>query len=239
MNIKMVHDFNLKESDFDKIQKRLSKQIIIKNRLDIKDVKIVAGIDIAYTDEGEEQTGTCSVMIFDYNTLEVIEKQSAVGRITTPYVPGYLSFREIPLILEALKKVEHNPDILVFDGNGILHPNKIGLASHISLFLDKPTIGIAKNYFGMGEMTYEKPENIVGAFNWLEYNNEKLGIALRSKIDAKEVFVSPGNYIDFDQMYEIILHFCSKDGRIPMVTRLPDIETRVLRQKYLENKKYQ
>lgn len=233
MNIKMIHEFNVSENNFKSIQKKLSEKIIVKNRLNIKDVKKVAGIDIAYLNKGDIQIGFCSVIVFDYETYSIIERQSAIGCITTPYKPGYLSFREIPLVLDTLKKLEHEPDILVFDGNGILHPQKIGLASHISLFLDKPTIGVAKSYFNLDEIFYDKPENKVGAFSPIIVNSEKLGIALTSKKDTKPVFVSPGNYIDFDQMYEVILHFCTKDGRIPMVTRLPDIETRILRKQYV------
>ena len=147
MKIKEVHNFDVyEESKFINIQNDLKKKIVLKNTFDKNNIKLVAGVDLAYWEENNKQYGTCCIVVIDYNTKEVVEKVNSVGEIKVPYIPGFLAFRELPLVIEASKKLVLEPDIFIFDGNGYLHFNHMGIATHASFFLDKPTIGVAKSY---------------------------------------------------------------------------------------------
>lgn len=151
MKIKEVHNFNIyEESEFIKIQNELKENIILKNTFDINSIRLVAGVDLAYWEDGNKQYGTCCIVIIDYNSKEVVEKVNSVGDIKVPYVPGFLDFRELPLVIEASKKLVE-PDVFIFDGNGYLHFNHMGIAKHASFLLNKPTIGVAKSYLRVNE----------------------------------------------------------------------------------------
>ena len=135
MEIKEVHKFNIyEESEFIKIQNELKKKIIIKNTFNKSSIRLVAGVDLAYIEAGNKHYGTCCIVVIDYNTKEIVEKVNSVGEIKVPYIPGFLAFRELPLIIEASKKLVLEPDLFIFDGNGYLHFNHMGIATHASFF---------------------------------------------------------------------------------------------------------
>ena len=147
MQIKEIHNFNIyEESKFIKIQNELKRKIVLKNSFNKIDINLVAGVDLAYWEIDNKQYGVCCIVIIDYNTKEIVEKVTSAGEINVPYVPGFLAFRELPLVIEASKKLVVEPDIFIFDGNGYLHFNHMGIATHASFFLNKPTIGVAKSY---------------------------------------------------------------------------------------------
>ena len=119
MEIKEVHNFNIyEESEFTEIQNELKKEIMLKNTFNKNNIRLVAGVDLAYWESENKQYGTCCIVVIDYNTKEVVEKVNSVGEIKVPYIPGFLAFRELPLIIEASKKLVVEPDIFIFDGNG-------------------------------------------------------------------------------------------------------------------------
>ena len=142
------------------------------------------------------------------------------------------------MVLEATKQIEATPDIFIFDGNGILHPKRIGIASHASFYLNKPCIGIAKTFFRVEEnLSFDMPDNYIGAStNIVSKNNEILGIALRTRQNCKPIFVSVGNYMSLENAKTIIMHCVNKESRIPIPTRLADIETHKLRKKFLDTR---
>lgn len=229
--MKKICDDLIKE--FDKQQLELKKEIKIKD-IDLSKIKTIAGIDIAYWEKDSIEYGGCSIVILDYKTKKIIEKVEYVGKIFYPYISGYLSFREIPLILETLKKVKTNIDLYMLDGNGYLHPKHMGIATHISHYLKKPCIGVAKTYLKVNNIKYFEPLNIVGAYTEIRNNDDILGIALRTKKDCKPIFVSIGNYISLHNCYDIVMNLINSESRIPLPTRYADIETHLIRKKYKE-----
>ena len=147
--------------------------------------------------------------------LEVLEEQYTTGSLKFPYIPGLLTFREGPLLIEAFKKIKIELDVIIFDGQGIAHPKRLGLATHMGILLDKPTIGCAKSRL-IG--TYEEPEKGNGSYNLLKDSGEVIGAVLRTKEDVSPVFISPGHRIDLKSSIEIVLK-CLRNHRLPEPTR--------------------
>jgi deoxyribonuclease V len=175
----------------------------------------IAAVDAAFS--GENVIG--AVCVYSYPELTLREEAFAVTEGYLPYIPGYLSFREGPAIVEALKKIKIKPDLILFDGQGIAHPKGLGIASHIGVILDKPTIGCAKSRL-VGE--YEDPGDQKGDWSPLRYQGKTVGVVLRTKDKVKPVFVSPGHMIDLQSSIDIILE-CTSKYRIPDPLRRADI----------------
>jgi deoxyribonuclease V len=166
------------------------------------------------------------------DTHEIIEKKYFSGEITVPYIPSFLAFRELPLVLETVKLLENTPDIYMFDGNGYLHPRNMGIASHASFYLNKPTIGVAKTYFRVDKKTdFIFPENTAGSFTDIVIDGKVYGRTLRTHDNVKPVFVSVGNNISLDTATELTLKLTEKESHIPIPTRYADLETHVMREK--------
>ena len=194
-------------------------QAVLRDRVKIIPLKksphFIAAVDAAFS--GENVIG--AVCVYSYPELTPCEEAYAVTEGYLPYIPGYLSFREGPAIIEALRKLKTRPDLVLFDGQGIAHPKGLGIASHIGVILDKPTIGCAKSRL-VGE--YEEPGDQKGAYSTLRYNGKTVGVVLRTKDKVKPVFVSPGHRIDLQSSVEIILR-CTGKYRIPGPLRRADI----------------
>ncbi|MEW9095891.1 MAG: endonuclease V [Clostridiaceae bacterium] len=232
MNVQFIHDFNANtEEEFFKIQNSLVKNIMLKNSFNIKDIKTCAGVDLVYWMKDEEEYATCCIVVIDYNTKRVIEKTYSYGKINEPYIPGCLAFRELPLIIKAVEKLKIEPDIFIFDGNGYLHFNHMGSATHASFFLNKPTIGVAKSYLKIKGTDFEMPKDEIGSYNDIIIDNKVYGRVLRSRSNVKPIFISCGNYIDLDTSTRIIMNLLNKESRIPIPVRLADLETHIVREK--------
>lgn len=204
---------------------------ILQKPVDTSKIRYIAGVDVSYEKSDEKEYGYCSIVIINYETLECVEKVEYIQEVDIPYIPGYFTFRELPLVREATKKITIEPDIYMFDGNGIWHPLKMGLATHASFYLKKPCIGVAKKFFhfdGISELIV--PKNTFGDYTKI-YNGKKelIGIALRSKLDTKPIFVSVGNYMTLDNAREIVMHCLNDESHIPVPTRLADIESGKMR----------
>lgn len=223
------------EAQFTKIQNELGEKISLEDSFDINDIKTVAGVDLAYWKEGEEEHAVCCIVVIDRSSHEIIEKKQFGGKIEVPYMPGFLAFRELPLVLKTVEKLETQPDIYVFDGNGYLHPRHMGIATHASFHLNKPTIGIAKTYFRVDKKTdYTDPENESGSFTDIVIDGEVYGRALRTHKDVKPVFISVGNNISLDTACALAMELTDKESHIPLPTRLADLETHVAREALLK-----
>lgn len=234
MDIKQVHRFDLKtEEEFNLIQANLGKNIVLSNNFNIDSIKLCAGVDLAYFEKNNIQFAVCSIVVVDYITKSIVEKTYSVGKVDIPYIAGYLAFRELPLIIEAVKKLRIEPDIFMFDGNGYLHFNHMGIATHASFFLNKPTIGVAKSYLKIKNTDYIEPKNIVNSYTDIIIDNEVYGRALRTHLNVKPIFISCGNYIDLDTTTNIVINFINDESRIPIPTRLADLETHKLRAIYI------
>ncbi|MES2623386.1 MAG: deoxyribonuclease V [Patescibacteria group bacterium] len=180
-----------------------------------KPIRLIGGADVSMNMFAKD--GYAGFVVLDYENLEMIDHAVVKDVIGFPYIPGLLSFREIPMLLKAWKELKTKPDVLVVDGVGIAHPRRLGIAVHLGLELGIPTIGCAKSVL-TGE--YEEPGNNFGDFSYMhdKYTGEVIGAALRTKKNVKPVFISPGNMITLDESIEIIKH-CVKKHRLPEPTR--------------------
>jgi len=178
--------------------------------------KLIGGADVSMNRFAKE--GFAGFVTLSYPELGLIDHAVVEDTIPFPYVPGLLSFREIPMLLKAWEKLGTKPDVLVVDGIGIAHPRRLGIASHLGLVLGIPTIGCAKSVL---TGVYEEPGNKRGDTSPLidPKTNEVIGMALRTKRNVKPVFVSPGHLITLPEAVELVLH-ASKLHRLPEPTRL-------------------
>lgn len=204
-----LHSWNVGYKEAVEIQKRLKKQIILKRTFRSLNGKLIAGADVSYSKEsGRFYAG---VIVFELQTMQKIEEATASGKVDFPYIPGLLSFRESPILLRAFSKIKSGPDIVMLDAQGIAHPRGIGLASHIGLLLDKPSIGSAKTRL-VG--TFNEVGNEIGHYSQLLIENKTVGAVLRTKKNVKPVFVSLGHKIDLASSIDLVLKSC-RGYRIP------------------------
>jgi len=216
-------------SNFAEQQISLMKQIELIPYND--EITLISGVDLAYWSDGDKEYAVCCIVTIDFNTREVVEKKHLSGQIVLPYIPGYLSFRELPLILKTYELLEKKPDVIIFDGNGYLHYRHMGIATHASFYLNCPTIGVAKSYLKIEDVDYSMPGNRAGDYTNIIINGEIYGRVLRTHSNVKPIFVSAGNRIDLDSSTRIILDLIDKNSYQPIPIRLADIETRELRRK--------
>lgn len=220
--------------EFINIQDELVSKINLKNQFDVCEIKLIAGVDLAYWDVDSKTYGTCCIVMIDYNTKKIIEKVYSYGEINTPYIPGFLAFRELPLVLEAAKKLSKEPDLYMFDGNGYLHYRHMGLATHAAMYLNKPTIGVAKSYLKIENTDFALPKDEEGSYTDILVNGHIYGRALRTSHHVKPIFVSCGNWIDLDTSTEIVMNCINQESRLPIPVRLADLETHKMRQRLME-----
>jgi len=176
-----------------------------------KKVSTVAGIDVGM----REGKATAAVVVLAYPSLESIASTTATRPIEFPYVPGLLSFREAPAILDALKKLKTLPDVMIFDGQGRAHPRRLGIASHIGVWLDTPTVGCAKSRL-CGQ--HDEPAKERSGHVPLIDKGEIIGAVVRTRSGVKPVYVSPGHRIDLPASIQIVLE-CCRGYRLPETTR--------------------
>lgn len=223
---------NFEKERYIQIQKELINKINMKNMFSRETIKKIAGVDLAYWEENNTEYAVCCIVVIDAVSLKILEKVDFMGKIDVPYIPGCLAFRELPLILEAVKKLQIEPDIYIFDGNGYLHPRHMGIATHAAIYLQKPSIGVAKSYYKIEETDFVMPENETYAFTDIIIHGEIYGRVLRTRKDVKPIFISVGNYIDLDTAIEIINSCVTQESHIPAPTRLADLETHEKRKFY-------
>ena len=218
------------EQRFLEIQNSLRDRISLRDSFDINDIKTIAGVDLAYWQKDDGEYAVCCIVVIDRNTHEIIETKRYSGKIDVPYIPGFLAFRELPLVTEAAKLLENVPDIYIFDGNGYLHPRHMGIATHASFFLNRPSIGIAKTYFRVDKKTdYTEPAEEAGSFTDIVIGGEVYGRALRTHKGVRPVFVSSGNNVSLDTACQLALELTDKESHIPIPTRLADLDTHAAR----------
>lgn len=218
----------LSESECISVQNRLSGEIVLNCPLAFEEIRTVAGVDLAYW-SGNAEYAVCCIVVIDVKSRRVTEKRWSAGRVDFPYIPGCLAFRELPLVVETAAKLNHKPDVYLFDGNGILHPRRMGLASHASFYLNAPTAGIAKHYFRVDGAEFAVPAVEKGSVSDIEKDGEVLGRAVRTQSGVKPVYVSVGNRMDIDTAVRLALALTDSESRIPIPTRYADLETHVMR----------
>ncbi len=161
--------------------------------------------------------GFAGFITLNYKDLSLVDHSVVKDVIGFPYIPGLLSFREIPMLLKAWEKLKTKPDVIVVDGVGIAHPRRLGIATHLGLLLNVPTIGCSKSVL-FGE--YEEPDQIPGSISYMKdkYTGEVIGAAIRTKKNVKPIFVSPGHLITLEESIEIVKN-CMGKYRVPETTR--------------------
>ncbi len=209
------HSWTLNEEEAAALQSELAGRVSLIDPRPF-DVRHVAGIDVAYDQEDDRLVA--AVVILDANSLEVVETASAVGAPSFPYIPGLFSFREIPPVLEAFEKLETVPDLIVCDGQGLAHPRRFGLASHLGLLLGVPSIGCGKTRL-IGE--YDEPDSARGSSSPLIHEGDRVGDVLRTQSGVKPIFVSPGHLISPETACAWILKL-APHYRLPETTRQAD-----------------
>jgi deoxyribonuclease V len=199
-----------------RIQEELRRKLILDD--DPGDPRTVAGIDVSFSPR--HNLLYAAIVVLDRTTLETVEAVWTAREPSLPYIPGLLSFREGPVVLEAYEKLRREPDLLMFDGQGIAHPRGLGLASHLGVLLDKPSIGCAKSKL-VGE--FKEPKQKRGSMRTLSHNRRKVGVVLRTKDRTKPLFVSPGHRVSFETAATRVLE-AGRGYRLPEPTRLAHLE---------------
>ncbi len=224
MKLRQLHNWNVSTAEAKAIQFELQDKIKLQQL--ISPVRLVAGADVSYS----KKFGICfaAVTVFLFPEMEVLEQNEANEMVTFPYVPGYLTFREAPTLLKAFEKLEIVPDLALFDGQGIAHPRGMGLASHLGLILDLPSIGCAKSLL-IG--TFENPLDIRGGWSELIHQKKRIGAVVRTRDRVKPLFVSPGFKITMDEAIEWVLRTCTH-YRIPEPIRKSHLAVNQLRTNY-------
>jgi len=211
MLISDLHPWGVTYKEAVKIQKDLKDKVSVK-KID-KRIKYVAGLDVSYAKESNIMWA--GVVVLDFPSLNKAEERWSQKKVSFPYIPGLLSFREIPALIDVLRKMEIEPDLIFCDGQGIAHPRGLGLASHLGILLNKSTIGCAKSPL-VG--TYSQVGESKGNYAYLIHQNRIIGAVVRTRSKVKPIFVSPGYGVMLNDCVTFVLETCSK-YRIPEPTR--------------------
>jgi deoxyribonuclease V len=212
MQIANRHSWNVTPARAIEIQKELAGEV--SRAGNITNPRLIAGVDISVN--RLTKTGTGAVVVLSYPTLEIAEIKVVTDRINFPYVPGLLSFREMPFLLKAFEEVERVPDLVLVDGQGLAHPRRVGLASHLGLWLGLPTIGCAKSRL-CGE--HKIPPLEAGSSVELVDNGEVIGAVLRTRTGVNPLYISIGHMIDLPSAVNWVTA-CCRGYRLPEPTRL-------------------
>jgi deoxyribonuclease V len=212
VKVESLHSWQVSIPQALDLQRRLASQVSRSG--EVTTPRFIAGVDISVSKA--QGTATGAVVVLDYPELKLVETQIVNGKLDFPYIPGLLSFRESPLTLAACEKLSITPDLILVDGQGIAHPRRLGLASHLGLFLNTPTIGCAKSLL-CGK--YEEPDEKPGSHTEIVDRGETIGVALRTKLGVKPVYVSIGHKIDIQTAIYWVLE-CCRGYRLPEPARL-------------------
>ena len=218
-----LHEWNLSYAEARQVQERLAGEVRFESLA--SEPELIAGLDCAFSKDGKRifaaavllrRVADSSPKDLGMVPLEWIETANAVMEVTFPYIPGLLSFREAPVCLEAVGKLNDQPDLILVDGQGIAHPRRLGLASHLGLFLDIPTVGCAKSRL-IG--TFAEPGLEKGSYRPLFDKDEVIGAVVRTRTNVKPLFISVGHRCTLDDAIRLTLG-CTTRYRLPEPTRL-------------------
>ena len=196
-------------------QQQLAEQVNLTDDFN-SSITLIGGTDVGFEDEGK--TTRAAIVILTYPDFDVVEYHVARLKTEFPYIPGYLSFREYPALLSAWEQVEHKPDLLLVDGQGVAHPRRLGIASHLGLLLDMPTIGVAKKRL-CGH--YNPLPKVAGQVTPLTDKQQQIGWVLQSKNNCNPLFISSGHRISQDSALKWV-NLCLRGYRLPEPTRWAD-----------------
>lgn len=181
-----------------RLQEILARKIILNDGFE--KINLIGGVDTSYSEKEDKILGV--IVVLDFRTLNIVEISFAFSNEIFPYIPTFLSFREGLVIINAWEKIKNKPDLMIVDGQGYAHPRNLGIASHIGVVLNIPTIGCAKKPL-VGK--FKEPGLNKGDWEPMYYNDRKVGIVLRTKYNTKPLFISPGHKVSFETAIDIIL----------------------------------
>jgi deoxyribonuclease V len=207
VQIHPLHNWHLSPAQAVRIQHSLASRIIDSTPLDLTAIRTVAGVDVSV----KNNVSQAAIVVLRFPTFEVLEIVRAQRPTTFPYITGLLSFREGPVLEDAFTRVQTEPDVLLFDGMGRIHPRRIGIAAHMGLWLERPTIGVGKTHL-IG--TYDAVPETRGGFALLRDRGEVLGAVLRTRERVKPVYVSVGHRADLDSALALVMA-CTTRYRLP------------------------
>jgi deoxyribonuclease V len=216
--------WNLTPREAMRLQESLRERVELQDRFG--DLRFVAGADLAF--DPETEIAFAGVIVYRFPRLEEVERRMARRKLRFPYVPGLLSFRESPVLLAAFARLRTEPDLILIDGHGRAHPRRFGIACHIGILFDKPTIGCAKTRL-VGE--HQEPGKIAGSTTPLMLEGERLGVVLRTRDDVRPIYVTTGHRVSLDSAVGLVQQ-CVDGFRIPKPTREADHYVRDLRRAY-------
>ena len=199
------------------VQRQLRGEVAHGEPVALDQIHTVAGVDASY-----REIGRAAIAVFSFPDLTLLEEVTATREAPFPYIPGLLAFREGPVALAAYERLTIQPDLLLFDAHGYAHPRRMGLASHLGVYLDRPSIGCAKSRL-TGK--YEEPGPEMGAWSPLLSRGEEIGRVVRTKARTKPIFVSVGYRVTLPLAVEVVLR-CVRGYRLPEPTRIADRLTR-------------
>ena len=199
----MFHSWDLSPQEAIALQKRMASGVILKPLP--KEITVVAGADVGYSRHHDR--AVAALATYTYPGLELRELVRFQGTFSYPYLPGLLSFREIPLLLRAFERLREEPDVVLCDGQGTAHPRRFGLASHLGLWLNVPTVGCAKTRL-VGK--HGKVAPVKGQYRSLRYRDERVGVVLRTRTKVKPLYVSPGHLAEVDSSRKLVERCCTK-----------------------------
>lgn len=203
MYIRSLHSWDLTPAEATALQARLVHELDLTKRLDLSPGDLVVGVDNSYLETAATTVSFAAAVVMTWPGLEVVEVRTAQREVTFPYIPGLLTFRELPVLLDALALVDHQPALIFSDGHGIAHPRGIGIAAHLGLLAATPTIGVAKRPL---RMSWSQPGPAVGATSPILRRGKVVGYAVRTRSTRKDpVFVSPGNLIRLEDVVAPVL----------------------------------
>ena len=223
MEIYHKHSWKVSTEEAKRIQLQLKSKLTFHNKIDLSEIQTIAAADISFNRYDDQLYAV--VVLLDFPDLNLKAVYSNRAKASFPYIPGFLSFREIPPLLEIFKDLSPMPDILICDGQGIAHPRGFGLASHLGILLDMPAIGCAKSVL-VGK--YLEPSAARGSTSPLMYQERQVGTALRTRSGIKPVIVSVGHKLGLEEAVKILLQ-CSPKYRIPEPLRLAHRKVNELR----------
>jgi deoxyribonuclease V len=211
VNVSDLHSLDLSPAEARRLQGEIASRVVEGPPLDLSRVRHVAGADVST----QGDLGYATIVVLSFPDLSVVEVRGYESRLAFPYVPGLLAFREIPSVVGALRKVESEVDAVIFDAHGLAHPRGMGLASHLGLFIDVPSVGCAKSRL-VGE--HEEPGPEKGDTADLVYRKKVVGKVVRTRPRVSPVYVSVGNRIDLVSSVDLVLRCCTR-YRLPETTR--------------------
>lgn len=215
MTPRLLHEWDVTPARAIALQRELASRLI-DEPLPLESIELVAGVDVSVKPDAEGRAlSRAAIAVLTFPDLRLIETATAIQPTPFPYIPGLLAFREGPVVLDAFDRLRHLPDALIFDGMGRAHPRRMGIAAHLGLWLDRPTVGCGKTWL-IGEHQPPAPER--GAWSPLRDKGEIIGAALRTRANVSPVYISHGHRCDLPSAIALTMA-CTTRYRLPETTR--------------------